>query len=1618
MEPEKTKHSFDDFSYDRSSVRFHWQTQPELIGGSSSRENLSQRSPERSPRTSDRSQRTSERSQTKPERSQTKPDRSQRTSDRSQTKPERSQRTSDRYRRSSGRSQRSPERSEYIQTSPRDEYDRSRNDSRKSEREPRPDGRRRSESYKSPYSRNEVPPRHRRSQRGGRGRSRRSSPDKSAIKPRFPVKSQQRRSEDSSRPKSDKSSRPQAKGKAKQRPVMKWAPVGKTRKSKPLSPDNESKSKKSGPIDAKTSESVHVNTTKSVHIDTDESVHVETTESIHVKTNESLRVKKSSEVHNPGKSWAQRVTVATEVRTDLIPQRAQPVLTVQSTQTTPKLETRVAHTETTANTVVNPEGNAINTEVSSTQQQYKLNSPTELYQQNSAPQWTQDYDSQQQYVETQRQPEVYHSQPNHIEAQQQFIETQHPPEVYQTQPNQAGYFVYTDETRSAVQWVPIHYSDPPQQAGPPQQASQPQQAGQPQQTSLPQQAGPPQQASQHQQVNQHQHAEPHQQAGQQFTQSVPQCNGMVGVPQSNSVQVDVRVQSSHSGVQTNYDQTTIMSYSSADMSQQQKYPQETQQNVRHDQRYQPENYSDQQHPHESTQNFQYQETQDPNLYQYQSDQPPTQPPAYDQQTVDESYQQDGYPNQQFEQYQNQNDYQNQPAEYSDQRYVDEPVSNSNQHGYSDQVEHYQNQPPVNQVSDPSNQSSDHVSQPQNPGNQAVDFGYQSEMSRPEYVQNEPIHYSDQPGEAYAESNQPEVYSNQHQSYSNHAEVYSNQPEVYQNQPGVDSHHSKPGQTEFFPSQPEGFVEPREFYEAEPEGQPEHYQGEPEVYVDRPVDYTDRHVDHVDRPVDHMDRPVDHMDQPGSHLNPSEVRDVNQPESKSEITSESRSSRSESKSESDTPPAAQKDSGKAAARSKESGPASSRGEYIRRKKAMEMVEEEIFGSHTEHESSAKRLAAFDDLPVIASSFSIPVRVPAPPASLQNRNVSLPQSRPVNPLTIQPGAAPVSNGMTPVSNGMTPVSNTMTPVSNVTTPISNVMTPVSHVRTPAQSQIPRNVTPQCTYFSARPPRPIPPRLTAFADIDNVHPDLEWNVARAGLTKPTPVQGSALPVAVGGADMLVYARSGTGRSSACLIALTQRLLETGGGALPIPAICKDMQSFARFAPVGLVVVPTKKDVVQVQGELRKFVFRTGMRVVSLTDGGDIDAQERELKPTADVVVAMPGRLAELVVSGRIVIDKIRFMILEAADVLVDLRCEPWLRPLLRHPPHRRPRQTVLIASNFRSDVQRVAQAWLRPEYTVVTVGLIGASSSLSPQRLQRAPESSKRGALRRTLLDQCSGRVLVFVNGRERSEDLQNYLQTAGISAALLHSGKSESERTRLLAAFFQSDSSSSSSSSVPGAPGKGRHRRGNTGVRRVLLVTDEACGTIDLTDVRFIISFDMPDTIDKYIRRICRARNRRKYSTAITFLNQTHRSLLPALQCLLVEAKESVPGWFAEILAEREELPPEESPPKRVSPRVVPAAKEVSAAKSIATKVVSAHSKASSRAAKWKPKHSSAPVPSKSTSAGTKSADDKLADDKTPEELGTGARAGKKRSKIKKDKLQEFPDENESRIWKMAPLCVWR
>ena len=341
----------------------------------------------------------------------------------------------------------------------------------------------------------------------------------------------------------------------------------------------------------------------------------------------------------------------------------------------------------------------------------------------------------------------------------------------------------------------------------------------------------------------------------------------------------------------------------------------------------------------------------------------------------------------------------------------------------------------------------------------------------------------------------------------------------------------------------------------------------------------------------------------------------------------------------------------------------------------------------------------------------------------------------------------------------------------------------------------------------------------------------LANMGYAEPTPVQCEVIPLVRAGRDVVGQSQTGTGKTAAFGIPMVE-------------ALDPDVRE-----PQALVLAPTRELAVQVSGELSRLGQFQGIRSVPIYGGQAINPQMAELERGVHIIVATPGRLMDHMSRRTVRLDRLKIVVLDEADQMLDIGFADDIEYILRHTP--RDRQTMLFSATMPGPIKRLVYRYLKEPRWV----LVGGDAEPVEQVEQVYYEVSERD--RNTALEALLNKpgsitqALVFRRTKIGVDRLVIRLRRGGYDAQAIHGDMTQAQREEVMTRF--------------------RARR-----LRILVATNVAARGLDIPAVSHVINYDIPNTAEEYVHRIGRTARMGRPGTAITFVSEWDFEFLDVIQ----------------------------------------------------------------------------------------------------------------------------------------------
>ena len=350
---------------------------------------------------------------------------------------------------------------------------------------------------------------------------------------------------------------------------------------------------------------------------------------------------------------------------------------------------------------------------------------------------------------------------------------------------------------------------------------------------------------------------------------------------------------------------------------------------------------------------------------------------------------------------------------------------------------------------------------------------------------------------------------------------------------------------------------------------------------------------------------------------------------------------------------------------------------------------------------------------------------------------------------------------------------------------------------------------------------------------NPQINAGISSAGYSTPTPIQDQTIPAILAGKDVLGLAQTGTGKTAAFALPILQHLMKGPRGRVR-----------------ALILSPTRELAEQTHTAIQALGKQTGLRSLTVYGGVSALPQVKGLRAGAEIVVACPGRLLDLMGQKVINLSGVEILVLDEGDQMFDMGFLPSIRRILAALPTQR--QTLLFSATMPQAIRSLATDMLHNPETV-EINITRPIKSIS--HAMYAVDQTRKVEMLVNLLRQAgNGQVLVFTRTKHRAKKLALQLIQSGMAATSLQGNLSQNARQAAMDSF----------------------RRGRV---KIMVATDIAARGIDVTQVSHVINYDLPDTAENYTHRTGRTGRMERLGTALSLVTQEDLPMLHTIERLM-------------------------------------------------------------------------------------------------------------------------------------------
>jgi ATP-dependent RNA helicase RhlE len=362
--------------------------------------------------------------------------------------------------------------------------------------------------------------------------------------------------------------------------------------------------------------------------------------------------------------------------------------------------------------------------------------------------------------------------------------------------------------------------------------------------------------------------------------------------------------------------------------------------------------------------------------------------------------------------------------------------------------------------------------------------------------------------------------------------------------------------------------------------------------------------------------------------------------------------------------------------------------------------------------------------------------------------------------------------------------------------------------------------------------------FNDL-KIAPSILKALAKENYTTPTPIQEQSIPSVLAGRDLLGCAQTGTGKTAAFAVPIIQLLSE------------QQSRPHSQRRVRSLILTPTRELALQIADNIQAYSQYTNLRFTAIVGGVSQRAQERALSQGADIVIATPGRLIDLMNQKHIDLQYVQILVLDEADRMLDMGFINDVKKIIAKMPTKR--QTLFFSATMPPEISKLIKTLL---VDPVKVEITPVSSTVDriEQSVYLVDKGNKQSLLNHLLQDKSIATALVFTRTKHGADRVVRELTKAKISAQAIHGNKSQNARQLALKNF-------------------------KTGVTRVLVATDIAARGIDIDELSHVINFNLPNIPETYVHRIGRTGRAGLSGIAVSFCEVEEIPFLRDIQKLI-------------------------------------------------------------------------------------------------------------------------------------------
>ena len=378
-------------------------------------------------------------------------------------------------------------------------------------------------------------------------------------------------------------------------------------------------------------------------------------------------------------------------------------------------------------------------------------------------------------------------------------------------------------------------------------------------------------------------------------------------------------------------------------------------------------------------------------------------------------------------------------------------------------------------------------------------------------------------------------------------------------------------------------------------------------------------------------------------------------------------------------------------------------------------------------------------------------------------------------------------------------------------------------------------------------------------HIIPELKQSLQELGFKRPTDIQFKAIPNILNGEDVLAIAQTGTGKTA----------------AFAIPIIHLISKSGTRQGVQAIVMVPTHELAIQITDVFDKLGKYTDVKTLGIYGGVEQDPQIKQLHEGVDIVIATPGRVFDLVNQGYLVLRDIKVLVLDEADLMLDLGFYKDIEDLKKYLP--RQRQTLFFSATINEKIKKLAYSIVRNAIRIQISPKDPVSKNVT-HSVMFVSMDDKRFFLERIVHENPESRILVFVRTKVRAERVFEAMNRVGIKTQTMHGGKDQESRMGVMNEF-------------------------KNGTFNVLVATDISARGVDIANVDYVINYDLPEFAENYVHRVGRTGRGNNKGVAVSFCSPEEKNVLQEIETFMdkkINVLEVDKADYSETLALTEDV----------------------------------------------------------------------------------------------------------------------